>query len=315
MEKGAVFTLQDVSVAINEKPILDKINFNINSNEIFGIIGPSGAGKTTLLKALIGYYGISAGKLTCMGMDVLNNPMKTRQAVGFASQDNCFYEKLTVYENLEYFGEIHQIDKEKIHRNAENFLKLTELWEKRDVLGSALSGGMKRRLDLCCAMINEPSVLIMDEPTSGLDPLLRRRMWKFIKKIKDLGITIIISSHLLDDIEHLCDRVGVFTGGKLLTVGTPEELKDFYTDNEEVHIQTFPGNYKTLINDLQQVGIPITKYDLLEHKLVMYTKYAEKVVHVIVQYLEDSNEKLIYLEVTKPTLNEVFEVFTQMKND
>src|SRR3989338_4066114 len=174
------------------------------------------------------YKKIERGLILYQNKDISKNPHLIRKIFGFGSQDNCFYEKLSLYENLHYFGQLYGVPEKDIKERAENLLGLVELSDFRNALAKNLSGGMKRRLDLACSLMHSPKILILDEPTAGLDPGLRKHMWELITKINATGTTIIVSSHLLGEIGHFCTRIGIINHGELLKVDTQDSLKDLY---------------------------------------------------------------------------------------
>jgi ABC-2 type transport system ATP-binding protein len=315
-QQQPLIQFKNVSKTINDKKILNNISFSVLPGEIFGIIGSSGAGKTSLMRAMIGFYRIDSGEILFENKEVTTNIDKIRTIMGFASQENCVYDELTAIENLEYFGRLHHLSGQDIKYNTDSLLNLVELYESKDVLAKNMSGGMKRRLDLACSLIHNPKVLIMDEPTTGLDPVLRKHMWDLIRIVNQAGTTIIISSHLLDEIEDRCSRVAIISKGKLMVAGTPNQIKELYSKNEEIHLETYPGNYIMLEEWLKISGLPISMCINKGNKLVIYSKNAETVLHNILHFLETTEEKITNVELNKPSLNEVFEAFTQMeKND
>ncbi|MBS1267286.1 MAG: Trehalose/maltose import ATP-binding protein MalK [Candidatus Woesearchaeota archaeon] len=302
---------QNVSKRFGNKHILHNISFNVYKSEIFGLIGSSGAGKTTLLRALIGFYKLNGGDIIFKNKSISHKLKEIRKVVGFATQDNCIYDELTAFENIVYYGRLHGLPTKALKTRANYLLHLVELSAAKDEYADNLSGGMKRRLDLACAMVHDPPVLIMDEPTAGLDPLLRKHMWHLIESINRKGTTIIISSHLLEEIEHICTRVAIISKGKLLVVGSPNQLKDMYSRNEEIHLECYPGRYNYIVKWLKSQRLPITYHMNRGHKLVIYTPKAETVLHYTLHLLEQMQERLLDVEVNKPSLNEVFEAFTR----
>ncbi|MFA6888138.1 MAG: ABC transporter ATP-binding protein [Candidatus Woesearchaeota archaeon] len=306
-----LISFQNVYKKIEGSLILKNISLDIYPHEIFGVIGASGAGKTTLLRCLIGFYKINSGTILHDGKDISKNQLIIRQLFGFGSQDNCFYEKLTLLENLRYFGKLYGLSDSVVRERAENLLGLVELSEVKNTFAKNLSGGMKRRLDLACSLIHSPQILILDEPTAGLDPTLRKHMWELITKINKTGTTIIVSSHLLSEIGHFCSRIGIINRGELLKVGPPDELKDLYSRDEEIHLETFPGNYQKITEEIKREQLPVNYITNHEHKLVAYTPQAEFVLHKILIILETMHERLLDVHVDKPSLNEVFEALTE----
>ncbi|MBR9690278.1 ABC transporter ATP-binding protein [Candidatus Woesearchaeota archaeon] len=312
-----ILRFKNVTKAFGDTVVLEGINLDIFSGEIFGVIGASGSGKTTFLSALIGFVPVDTGDVMFKEEHLLdfhdsNEPFRSifskikdvKKVFGFASQTPSFYLKLTVYENLEYFGTLYGLTKDARKTNINTLLNLMELKNKQDTLAENLSGGMQRRLDIACALMHDPKVLILDEPTADLDPFLRKHILKLIRKINKKGTTIILSSHNLAEIETLCTRVGILHKTKFLAVGTPDQIKEKFSKNEEIHIETFPGNYEKLSKKFKNKSI-----DRMEDKgteLVIYTSKPETVLHQALHIIESSNESLIDVRLSKPSLDEVF---------
>lgn len=306
-----LLSCRNVYKKLGKNLVLKNNTFDIYPDEIFGLIGVSGAGKTTLLRCLIGFYKINSGTILYQNKDISKHPELIRKIFGFGSQDNCFYEKLTVMENLEYFGQLYAVSLSVIKERATNLLSLIGLAEEKNTLAKNLSGGMMRRLDLACSLIHSPKILILDEPTAGLDPALRKQMWDLIVKINHTGTTIVVSSHLLTEIEHFCTRVGIINHGELLRVGPPNALKDLYSRDSEIHLETWPGRYQEIAAEIRRERLPVNYVTVKEHKLIAYSSQAEFVLHHILLILEHMQERLLDVYVDKPSLNEVFEALTE----
>lgn len=308
--KETILRFSNLKKGFNGRTVLNNISFDIYDGDIFGLIGSSGAGKTTLLRIIIGYYSPDSGFIFYKNHEVSKNLYKVRRVFGFSTQDNCFYEELSVLDNLKYFGSMYGVTGKNLLRKSEKLLKLVELWDYKNLEALHLSGGMQRRLDLAISMIHDPDVLILDEPTSGLDPLLRKSMWNLIRKINSLGVTIIMSSHLLDEMEDLCDDVAMIKNGNLLVKGSPEQLKAFYSKNQEVWVESSPGNYKKLLKGLQEKKI-LTYYPRREGaRLVFYTPDTNAILRALPVVASSLKEKLKEVRIEKPTLNEVFEALS-----
>ena len=317
-----VIKLNDVTKRFGKKTVLDRVNLEIRSGEIFGIIGLSGSGKTTLLNTMIGFLEPEGGDVLfklehlleyqdgkASYRSVFRNESDVKKLFGFAAQTPSFYTKLTALENLDYFGNLYSLSKDIRKTNSDILLQLMGLHDAKDLPGGNLSGGMQKRLDIACALIHDPRVLILDEPTADLDPLLRKQMWRLIKQINEKGTSIVLSSHFLDELELLCDRVGILYGGKIIMAGTPEEVKNFYSKEEEIRLETSPGRYNKIIAALKKETkqLAIKKMAIEDNKLLIYTQRAEKSLHQVLHILEDLEELLIDVVVEKPSLKEVLE--------
>ena len=304
----AQIQIVNVTKEFGNNVILDKISLDIPARKIYGIIGESGSGKTTLLKTIIGYWKPDDGEVLYEGRSLEKDMKFIKQIVGFATQDNCVYPKLTVRENLEYFGSMSNVPSNTLDRNTDKILELVELKNAENKLAEELSGGMMRRLDIACALIHNPKILILDEPTQDLDPLLRKDIMSLIRKINENDTTIILTSHLLEETDQLCDEVAIIHEGKVLEAGTPEQLKNNYSKNEEIHLITRERKYKTIMSKLKDSGIKGSSVE--GNSLIIYSDNAEKTLYHVLRAV-DGVDKLIEVDLKKPTLTEVFENLTK----
>ena len=303
--------IQNLIKSFGRNLVLKNVSFDINYKDIFGIIGISGSGKTTILNILIGFLRSDGGNVLFQSRRIGEDKKTIRKTFGFATQGGSFYSKLSVLENMEYFGRLYNISKGEIQRRSEMLLELMELGDAKDTLANNLSTGMQRRLDIACAMIHDPDVLILDEPTEDLDPVLRKEILGLIRRINDQGTTIIITSHLLSEMESVCNKITILHNGEILETGTPDQLKDAYSKFEEIHLETKPGNYDNILKGLNKdyVRQVIKK----KHKIVIYTNEAQKLLKDILRVLDNSKEKLVDVDVNKPSLEEVFESLTRKR--
>jgi ABC-2 type transport system ATP-binding protein len=198
------------------------ISLNIESGEMFGIIGPDGAGKTTTIKILCGLINPLSGNIYLMDKNINKERSLIQSNIGYLSQKFSLYRDLTIDENIEFFASIHNIKDFQEKRNE--LLQFTNLTQFRDRLANNLSGGMKQKLALACSLIHKPKILFLDEPTTGVDPISRRDFWKILANLKKEGITIVLTTPYLDEAER-CTRVAFMNEGEILDVGTPSELK------------------------------------------------------------------------------------------
>lgn len=318
-----VIMLEDVYKEFYDKTVLDGISLGIRPGEVFGIIGLSGSGKTTLLNSIVGFIRPDKGdiKFLCehpkkkkkQFISVYKGDETVKKAFGFATQDPSFYSRLTAEENLDHFGSLYRIRKKQRVENIKSLLAMTELSDSKDTLAGNLSGGMQKRLGIACSLIHDPHVLLMDEPTADLDPFLRKEMWHLIKKINSGGTTVILTSHFLSEIEHLCDRVAILHDSKIVALGTPDELKEKYSKNEEVHLELESQRYSDIVKQIQLRPVHIDKIVNQDHKIVVYTREPEKVLHELLHIIEAKGEKVIDLDINKPSLSEVFESFVNKR--
>ena len=299
--------IKDLTKRFGNHVVLDNVNLSIPQQKIFGIIGESGSGKTTLLKTIIGFWRSDGGKIQFEGRALEKNTKFIRQIIGFATQDSGVYPKLTAKENLEYFGSLSNVPYSTLKNNIEKVLKFVELDYAKNELAENLSGGMMRRLDIACALVHNPRILILDEPTEDLDPLLRREITNLIRKINSDSTTVIITSHLLDETEDLCDEIAILHNGKVLKHGTPEQLRDSFSKEEEIIINLHSKKYTTLMAKLKNHKKSISSMKVENGKLVIRTRNAEPVLVEVLRTVDRLKDKLLEVDVRKASLGEVFE--------
>jgi len=206
---------------------VDDLSFDVRQGEIFGFLGSNGAGKSTTIRMLCGLLRPSSGAARVGGVDVGSNPEGVKQRIGYMSQRFSLYEKLTVDQNIAFFGGIYGLDGERLAARRASVLDMAGLRGREATLTGALSGGWRQRLGLGCAILHEPPIVFLDEPTGGVDPLSRRRFWRLIDDLARNGTTVLVTTHYLDEAEH-CHRIAIIHAGRLAALGTVAELKQIF---------------------------------------------------------------------------------------
>lgn len=220
--------LDHVHKHYNNVPVVDDLSFAIAPGEMFGLLGPNGAGKSTTIRMLITLTRPTGGLIQVAGCDVTQNPAQVKRSIGVVLQQVSVDLDLSVWENLEFHGRMHHIPAPERKRRIDKWLDYVELGDRRTDLAKTLSGGMKRRLQIARALMHEPEILFLDEPTVGLDPQNRRRLWEIIRDLNRQGMTMLLTTHYMDEVEFLCDRIGIMDKGKLIELGTLPEFKAKY---------------------------------------------------------------------------------------
>lgn len=215
---------------------VDGVSFDVHAGEIFGLLGPNGAGKTTCLRILSTVLRPTSGIAEVAGYDVAAHPAKVRSQIGFMSGNTGIYDRMTAWEMVEYFGRLYGMEEEPLQARLEELFETLQMNEIRDMLGSKMSTGNRQKVSIARTIVHDPPVMIFDEPTSGLDVLVARAVLDAIAALKDQGKCIIFSTHIMSEVEKLCDRVAVIHKGRILATGTVEELLERYDqpDIEEV---------------------------------------------------------------------------------
>ena len=231
--------LDNFSKDYGDVKAVEGLTLRIPEGEIFGLLGPNGSGKTTTINCLSGLTDVSGGILKVGGFDVQKEKGKFREILGICPQDTPLYPYLSGKENIELFGDLYSVPKEALKRNVAYAIEKTGLNDDAERRVSKYSGGMKRRVSIAMALVQDPKILFLDEPTVALDPQSRRAIWDFIVELKDKGKTILLTTHYMEEAEELCDEVGIIDHGKLIELGSPEALKGKYgaKDLEDVFLQ------------------------------------------------------------------------------
>jgi sodium transport system ATP-binding protein len=211
---------------------VDAVRFTVRPGEVFGLLGPNGAGKTTILRMLCTVLTPSVGTATVAGFDVVEQPGAVRQHVGFLSANTGVYDRMSAWEMVEYYGRLNQVPPDVLYPRMEELFATLQMTDFRSIRGGQLSTGMKQKVSIARALVNDPPVLIFDEPTAGLDVLVQRAVLENIKRLRGRGKTIVFSTHIMREVEKLCDRVAVMAKGKVVACGTLDELRTMYKQDD-----------------------------------------------------------------------------------
>jgi len=216
---------------------VDNVSIDVAPGEIFGFLGPNGAGKSTTIRILCGLLPPTSGRATVGGFDVATHPEEVKRSIGYMSQKFSLYDDLSVQENIEFFGGVYSVPREKLRARRDYVLKMAGLEGKRKDMTRTLSGGWKQRLALGCAILHEPPILFLDEPTSGVDPIARRNFWHLIYELSSSGHTVFVTTHYMDEAEY-CHRVALMYGGRIIALGSPAELKQSLGTGHLLNLET-----------------------------------------------------------------------------
>jgi ABC-2 type transport system ATP-binding protein len=301
-----VLSVQGLSHCYGNLRALDNVSFDIEKGQIFSFLGPNGAGKTTAINLLITLLQIQQGKVTIAGYDVATQKDNVRKSIGVVFQDQRLDRDLTVWETLDFHGRIHSIPKQVRRPRIEELLQLVELTEKRKEYTKNLSGGMKRRLEIARGLLVQPKILFLDEPTIGLDTQTRKCIWSYIKKVNQQGVTVLLTTHYMDEADQNSDFICIIDKGKIIANGTPEELKRSL-GKDSIQIQT-DNDHKAyqLIKNLPEVS----KIGGSEKGLSIEVKENNSIITKIVDTLRGQGIEIANISLVKPTLDDVFIHYT-----
>jgi len=290
---------------------VDHISFRVKRGEFFGFLGPNGAGKTTTIRMLTGILKPDEGKISVMGYDMEREKVKARQVMGIVPEMANVYVDLSVWQNLMFMGELYGVPKVLRRERAERLLRELNLYEQRDVKAKKLSKGMRQRLLLCMAMLNDPEILFLDEPTVGLDVQSARLIRKILRDLnEEKNVTIFLTTHNMEEAEQLCDKIAIINHGKIAAIDTPERLRGVMRELQcvEVSFNKPPsvGELSALshINEVRRVGKIFR----------LYTNSPFDLIEEIIDYGKRNNLKLTWLQVLAPRFENVFLKITEGKN-
>ena len=290
---------------------VDNISFQVEEGEIFGFLGPNGAGKSTTMMILTTLLKPTSGYALVGGHNVVSEAKKVRKKIGYVQQEISVDEFLTGRENLYLHARINQVPNNQISSRIDEIIELVELTEKQDKATLTYSGGMRKRLDIANGLLSRPSVLFLDEPTVGLDIQTRRKIWEYIRKIRqDFGMTIFISTHYMEEADNLCDRIGIIDVGKIQVIDKPKSMKSAI-GNEIITFSLVDGkaNQDALINQISKIEFVKevkNKQDLIK---VLSTK-SNEVIPKIFQESMNLGINISSLSLKQPTLDDVFISYT-----
>jgi len=277
---------------------VDTVDFTVESGEVFGFLGPNGAGKSSTMKMIGAVSPVTSGELTVFGLDPATHGSAIRARLGVVPQDNLLDTELTVFENLFIYGRYFDLPRATIRNRIDELLDFAQLTDRKDDLVEPLSGGMKRRLTIARALINQPDLILLDEPTTGLDPQARHALWDRLYRLKQQGVTQIITTHYMDEAEQLCDRLVVMDKGKIVASGSPRSLIERFATRDVVELR-FPLDSSP--TDAALAGLA-KRVEVLPDRTLLYTDNADAT-------LLDVTERDLTIESTlvrRATLEDVF---------
>lgn len=299
--------IQHLNKRYGDRPVLQDLNLSIQPGEIYGLLGPNGAGKTTTINIICNLLQADSGVVKVGGRTVSE---ATKKLIGVAPQENLLYRSLTCAENLNFFAQIYGLSRTQRRQQVQDCLKAVNLSDRANSPTETLSGGMQRRLSMAIALVHQPKLVILDEPTTGLDIEARYEIWELIRQLKGQGITVLLTTHLLDEAERLCQRIGILKGGQLMAEGTLEELQQSIPAKEIVVVKT--EQEEEAIARAREFGFTPRRYgsdlafwlpESLELKEIL-----DRFAGIPLESVSRHPVKLehIYLEITQPERNQEF---------
>jgi lipooligosaccharide transport system ATP-binding protein len=279
---------------------VDRIDFSVAEGEVFGFLGPNGAGKSSTMRMVGCTSRPTSGRLRVLGMDVVKEPAKIRARIGVVPQEDSLDTELTVWDNLMIYGRYFGLPRNVIRERAEELLAFAQLTERRKDRVDPLSGGMKRRLTIARALINKPEVVLLDEPTTGLDPQARHLLWERLYRLKREGVTLVLTTHYMDEAEQLCDRLVIMDRGRIVTEGSPRQLIERHSTRDVVEVRfDNPKQQQEMLPRLEGLA---ERVEPLADRVLMYTSDGDATAHIVGSDAFDA----VAVLVRRSTLEDVF---------
>lgn len=300
--------IRDLIKRYNEFLALDHVNFSVAEGEIFGLLGPNGAGKTTTISILSGLTKPNGGDVKFMGKDIIRHEMEVKQEIGVVPQEIALFDDLNAYENLDYFGRLYGLKGKLLKDRIAESLDFVGLADRSKDLPKKFSGGMKRRLNIACAIMHRPKLIIMDEPTVGIDPQSRNHILESIKELNRMGSTIIYTSHYMEEVEAICARIAIVDHGRVIAQGTKAELTALVATEEKLVIELSTINY-TLVEQIKKIS-SVRDCIVNGNQLEIICKKGEQNVNRLIRMISDTESEILSLTVEKPSLEAVFLTLT-----
>lgn len=290
---------------------VDHVNMTIAEGEIFGLLGPNGAGKSSTINMLIGLTRVDGGQIRLFGNKVNGHNGEVRRNIGIVPQELAIYDELTAEENATFFGKLYGLKGNELKRNVEEALEFTGLADWAKKFPKKFSGGMKRRLNIACAIVHKPKLIIMDEPTVGIDPQSRNHILNSVRVLHRDGSTIIYTSHYMEEVEEICSRIAIMDQGRIIAQGSKEELKELVSSEDRITIETSSVNY-SLVDSLK--AIPgVKECTTSDSQIDVIVTKNSPVIGKVVDAITTTGVEIISLNIEKPTLESVFLTLTGKK--
>ncbi|OCA85708.1 antibiotic ABC transporter ATP-binding protein [Bacillus sp. FJAT-27225] len=298
-----LLSVSELRKSFRELEAVKGVSFSVKKGEAFGLLGPNGAGKSTTINMITGLFPPTSGAITIAGIDMVREPKKAQGLIGIVPQDIALYQEMSAKENLKFWGRMYDLTGRMLEERVTEVLELIGLSDRAKDKVSTFSGGMKRRVNIGAAILHRPHLLIMDEPTVGIDPQSRTHILETVKKLNQDGMTVIYTSHYMEEVEFLCTRIGIMDHGKLIACGTIPELRESIGDRSRM-VFDVNGEFEQPAGFLN--GIPWQDINLEGNKLTVFHKEPQTVLSSLVQTITDRGAGISSVEIVEPNLESVF---------
>jgi ABC-2 type transport system ATP-binding protein len=282
------------------------VSFSVQKGESYGLLGPNGAGKTTTIQMISGLFPPSSGSIEIAGIDMVRKPKHGQGLLGIVPQEIALYQTMSARENLSFWGRMYGLKGNHLQKRIDDVLEIIGLSDRAKEKIDTFSGGMKRRVNIGAAILHNPELLIMDEPTVGIDPQSRSHILETVKKLNAEGMTVIYTSHYMEEVQYLCEKIGIMDQGKFITSGTISELRETIGDRSRI-VMNFSGSHE-LESIKTTLPSEIKEKDLLmnQNELAVFHKEPQKILSELIQSVTGAGFEITSVEIVEPNLESVF---------
>jgi ABC-2 type transport system ATP-binding protein len=302
-----IIKVQELQKSFGKVEAVKGVSFSVEKGESFSLLGPNGAGKSTTINMMTGLYPPTSGSIQITGVDVIKNPKQAQKSIGVVPQEIALYETLSARENLKFWGRMYGLSGKALEKDVDEVLEIIGLTGRAKDKIHTFSGGMKRRVNIGAAILHKPEVLIMDEPTVGIDPQSRNHILKTVKRLNQNGMTIIYTSHYMEEVEYLCERIGIIDHGELIACGTLRELRETIGDRSRIIVSIdIERLVESEVKNLLKTLVSEKDIQIKDGQLTVFHKEPHLILSDLIQLMTKSGTRVSSVEIVEPNLESVF---------
>ena len=302
-----MLTVQDLRKSFGSLEAVKGVSFTVEKGESYGLLGPNGAGKSTTINMITGLFAPTSGEIRIKNIDVIKYPKQAQKWLGVVPQEIALYQAMSARENLKFWGRMYDLSGDELEKSVDQVLEIIGLTERAKDKIETFSGGMKRRVNIGAAILHRPELLIMDEPTVGIDPQSRNHILETVKRLNSEGMTIIYTSHYMEEVEYLCERVGIIDHGELIASGTLSDLRETIGNHSRI-ILTIDKETANVEKITQALSGIFSKRDIQiqDHQVMVFHKEPQLILSDFIQSVTKTGTKITSVDIVEPNLESVF---------
>lgn len=302
-----IIHVQDLKKTFGQIDAVKGVSFTVEKGESFSLLGPNGAGKSTIINMLTGLFAPTSGSIQLKGIDVIKEPKRAQKLIGVVPQEIALYESMSARENLKFWGRMYNLTGKALETSVDEVLEIIGLTERAKQKIETFSGGMKRRVNIGAAILHQPEILIMDEPTVGIDPQSRNHILETVKRLNNEGMTIIYTSHYMEEVEYLCERIGIVDHGDLIACGTLRDLRETIGNRSKIVLTIDKDSlHSDLVSKVLKSSFLEKDVHIHESQLILFHGQPQSVLSEFIQLVTQTGVKIAAVEIIEPNLESVF---------